>query len=378
MTRFQTIVALGCMVFFFACGEKKDNLVPIDAENFKTVYEGKQVGLFDLTNVNGMKVQITNFGGKIVSILVPDRDGRIGDVCMGYESFEGYRTGSGSMGATIGRFANRIGNAQFTLNDSTYRLAKNNGPNSIHGGEKGFRFVVWDVQEATDRMLRLFYRSVDGEEGYPGNLDVTVTFTLTDENEIRIDYHAVTDKSTVINLTNHTYFNLSGEGFASILDHELMINAAQFTPIDEHSIPTGEYRDVKNTALDFCEFHRVGARIDDDQEQLQLVGGYDHNFVLDKAENELALAAILYDPLTRRVMEVFTTEPGIQIYTGNHLKGTGTDVGKGGKPYGPRSGICLETQHFPDAPNKPGFPTTVLNPGEVFESTTIYKFSIRP
>jgi aldose 1-epimerase len=378
MTRLDILIALLFFPLLFACNERKKQYVPVSAENFKTVYEGKQVDLFDLTNVNGMKVQITNFGGKIVSILVPDHQGNLGDVCMGYESFEGYRTGSGSMGATIGRFANRIGNAQFILNDSTYTLAKNNGPNSIHGGERGFRFVVWDVQEVTDHRLRLFYRSVDGEEGYPGNMDVTVTFTLTDENEIRIDYHASTDKSTVINLTNHAYFNLSGEGHHSILDHELLINAEQFTPIDQHSIPTGEYRDVENTAFDFREFRRVGDRIDGEDEQLQLVGGYDHNFVLNKPEEDLALSAILYDPLTRRVMEVFTTEPGIQIYTGNHLKGTGTDVGKGGKPYGPRSGICLETQHFPDSPNKPGFPTTVLNPEETFKSTTIYKFSVRP
>jgi len=360
----------------FGCGNEHSNVINIKRSDFQTTYDDKEVDLLTIRNSNGMVVQITNYGARLVSILVPDRKGAMADVCLGYDSFNGYLNGSGSMGATIGRYAGRIGNARFSLNDTVYNLAANNGPNSIHGGEKGFRFVVWDIVEASENQVVLFYHSPDGEEGYPGNLDVRVTFTLTDENEIRIDYQATTDYPTVLNLTNHAYFNLAGEGEGLILEHELMINAEKFTPIDQYSIPTREVRSLENTALDFRTFHRIGDRIDAKEDQLLLVSGYDHNFILDKAEDKLSLAARLYDPTSGRLMEVFTTEPAIQLYTGNHLKGSGPDVGKGGKPYGPRSGICLETQHFPDAPNKPSFPSTELDAGETFKSTTIYKFSV--
>ena len=362
---------------FFSCEKPKQNYVPVLKEAFKVTHDGKQVDLFTLKNTKGMVVQITNYGGKIVSIIVPDRDGNMGDVCLGYESANEYINGTASLGATMGRFANRIANAQFTLNDSTYQLAKNNGEHTIHGGKNGFRFQVWDAKQLDEQNLELSYTAKDGEEGFPGTMTLKVLFTVTEDNELKLTYHATTDKPTVLNVTNHAFFNLEGEGNGDILDHELLVNADAFTPVDATAIPTGEIRNVKGTPLDFTEMKRVGDRIDADYDQLKHVGGYDHNFVLNKKENELALAALLYEPVSGRVMEVKTTEPGLQVYTANSLTGKGTDIGKGGKAYGSRSSICLETQHFPDSPNHPNFPSTVINPGEDFVSTTIYKFSVK-
>ena len=349
----------------------------MDPTTFQIEHEGKQIDLFTLQNTRGMVVQITNYGGKIVSILVPDKNGKMADVCLGYESAEGYINGSASMGATMGRFANRIANAQFTLNDSTYHLAKNAGEHTIHGGAKGFRFKVWEAKQLDEQNLELSYLSPDGEEGFPGNFTLKVLFSVTEDNELKLVYHATTDKPTVFNLTNHAFFNLAGEGNGDVLDHQLMVNADSFTPTNETSIPTGEIRSLDGTPLDFRNLTRVGDRIDADYDQLIFAGGYDHNYVINKDAGQLEMAALLYEPVSGRVMEVKTTEPGIQVYTANSLTGKGPDVGKSGHAYGSRSSICLETQHFPDSPNQPDFPTTVLNLGEEYLSTTIYRFSVK-
>lgn len=342
---------------------------------FEVMHNGKQIELYTLSNSTGMVVQVTNYGGKIASIIVPDREGDFADVCLGYESAQEYLDGIASLGATMGRVTNRIANGQFMLNDSTYHLAKNNGEHTIHGGAKGFRFKVWDAKQLDDQNLELRYFSEDGEEGFPGNLKLKVLFSVTSENELKLTYHATTDKPTVINFTNHAFFNLAGAGEGNILDHELMVNADAFTQVDHEAIPTGEIIDVLGTPLDFSMVTRVGDRISDEYDQLTYVGGYDHNYVINKEENELAVAALLFEPASGRVMEVKTTEPGIQIYTANSL--SGKDIGKGGKAYGKWSSICLETQHFPDSPNHDNFPSTVLNPGEDYVSTTIYKFSTK-
>ncbi len=370
-------IGLMLAIIVSSCIEEKQNYVPVLRENFQVMHDGKKVDLFTLKNSKGMTVQITNYGGKIVSILVPDRNGELGDVCLGYESAEGYFNGSASIGATMGRFANRIANAQFTLNDSTYHLAKNNGEHTIHGGAKGFRFKVWDAKQIDDQNLELTYFSKDGEEGFPGNLTLKAFFTVTDENELQLKYHASTDKPTVLNVTNHAFFNLAGEGNGDVLNQELMVNSDAFTPVDATAIPTGEIKNVEGTPFDFRKMTRIGERINVDEKQLKFVGGYDHNYVLKNKIGELVLAAKLYDPSTGRVMEVKTTEPGLQVYTANSLTGQGPDIGKAGKPYGSRSSICLETQHFPDSPNHPNFPTTVLNPGEDYVSMTIYSFSTK-
>ncbi len=372
----QIIFALLLTTLAMSCSQPNEsqNYVPVKSENFQVTHDGKPVRLYTLKNDKDMVVQITNYGGKIVSILVPDKHGNLGDVNLGYESADAYINGIASLGATMGRYANRIANAQFTLNDSTYQLAKNNGEHSIHGGNKGFRFRVWDANQIDGQTLELSYLSEDGEEGYPGNLQVKVVFTVTNENELKLEYTASTDKPTVMNLTNHAFFNLAGEGNESVHDHILYVNADKFTVVDEDAIPTGEIRSVEGTPLDFTEPTRIGDRIDADYQQLEFVGGYDHNYVIDKAEGELALAARLSEPTSGRVMEVYTTEPGIQVYTANSLKST--DTGKGGKVYGSQSSVCLETQHFPDSPHHDNFPSTVLNPDETYQSTTVYKFSV--
>jgi len=360
-----------------ACYQKEKNYVPVKRSNFQIKHDGKAIDLYTLENANGMKVQLTNYGGKVVSIIVPDREGKMGDVALGYESAQEYIDGIASLGATMGRYANRIAFAKFTLNDSTYHLDKNNGQHSIHGGFEGFRFQVWDARKIDDQTLELSYFSKDGEGGYPGNVTVKAIYSVTNDNELKIEYTASTDKPTVINLTNHTFFNLAGEGNGKVLDHTLYVNAQQFTPVDSTAIPTGELRDVKGTPFDFTTPTKIGKRIDQDNRQLHNVGGYDHNFVLDKEPGELALAARLSEPATGRVMEEYTTEPGLQVYTANSLTGEGNQIGKGGHPYGPRSAVCLETQHFPDSPHHPNFPTTVLRPGEDYHSTTVYKFTTK-
>ena len=367
--------AVAVIIMFSSCETANKDYVPVARDAFQVMHNRKQIDLFTLQNSNGMIVQITNYGGKIVSIIVPDREGNMGDVCLGYESAEEYIQGIASLGATMGRFANRIANAQFTLNDSTYHLAKNNGEHTIHGGAEGFRYKVWDSKQLDEQNVELSYFSKDGEEGFPGNLTLKVLFTVTNENELKLTYHATTDMPTVLNVTNHAFFNLAGEGVGDVLDHKLMVNADSFTPVDAAAIPLGNVQNVGGTPLDFTEMKRIGERIDADFEQMKHVGGYDHNFVINKKENELALAALLYEPVSGRVMEVKTTEPGIQVYTANSL--TDKDTGKGGKVYGSKSSICLETQHYPDSPNHPDFPSTVINPGDDYVSTTIYKFSVK-
>ena len=351
----------------------------ISVQPFGQINDKVSIDLYALNNNNDFEVKITNYGGTIVSMVVPDRNGAPGDVVLGYDSLEEYLQGKYFFGCIVGRYANRIANGRFTLNNMEYLLAQNEGDNHLHGGIRGFDKVYWQTEtykNETGIGLKLSYRSEEGEEGYPGNLSVTVDYTLTDANELRIDYLAVTDKPTVANLTNHTYFNLSGNGTGDILGHKLMINANAFTPVDEKLIPTGELRNVKGTPMDFTQSVEIGARIGQDDKQLILGRGYDHNWVLNKDTDEFALAARAHDPGSGRTMEVYTTEPGIQFYSGNFLDNQIT--GKAGEIYNHRSGFCLETQHFPDSPNKPEFPSTVIMPGSKYMQTTVYKFSVDP
>ncbi|MGK7397006.1 MAG: aldose epimerase family protein [Candidatus Cyclobacteriaceae bacterium M3_2C_046] len=348
-----------------------------DPEDFSQETDGEQVSLYILSNSNGIKVAITNYGGRVVSLLIPDKHDHLGDVVLGFNSLNGYLEAAEKyFGALIGRFANRIDEGQFSLDGKEYTLATNNGQNHLHGGIKGFHAVVWQVDEADDQHLKLSYLSADMEEGYPGNLQVEVIYSLTEQNELRIDYSAETDQKTVLNLTNHAFFNLKGEGSGTINDHILMINADTFTPVDSSLIPTGELVPVAGTPFDFSQPTQIGARLDQPDQQLDYGLGYDHNFILNKPEsNLLSLAATVYEPSSGRFMEVLTTEPGLQFYGGNFL--AGQDTGKSGKPYQYRDAFCLETQHFPDSPNQPDFPEVVLEPGEIYESTTIYKFSVK-
>lgn len=347
----------------------------IDDKTFKASFKGKEVGLFTLKNKNGMVVQVTNFGAKIVSIWVPDRNGDFTDICQGYNTIDEWMKGMSYYGATCGRVANRIKDGQFSIDGVSYQLPINNAPNSLHGGPEGFSNQPFDASKVTiengKQSIELSYISADGEEGYPGKLTFKVVFTLTDDNELALDYYAVTDKTTHVNIASHSFFNLAGEQSDSILEHELMINASKYTPYDATNIPTGEIADVENTPMDFRNPHVIGERIDDNFEQLKFGQGYDHNWVLDKEEDELGLAAVYTDPTSGRSMEIYSTQPGIQVYTANWHDGT--DQGKS-MLYPKRSAICLETQHFPDAANKPNFPSTLLKPGEEYQHTVVHRF----
>lgn len=344
---------------------------------FHTMKDGTQIHMYKLANSKKMTVGIINYGGTIVSIEVPDRNGRLQDITLGYDNLDQYLKKSFFFGALVGRHANRIEDSTFELNGKIYHLAKNDGDNHLHGGNKGFDKVVWKAA-AIDGMegpaLQLSYRSVDGEENYPGNLDVEVIYTLTGENELKIDYYAVSDKDTVVNLTNHAYFNLSGHASGNIYKHLLKINADRFTVVDNECIPTGEIRDVKNTPMDFTELTPIGAGIDSVDEQIACGKGYDHNWVLNVSGKAPEKAAELYDPETGRLMEVFTTKPGVQFYSGNFLEGA---IGKEGAVYGKRSGLCLETQFFPNAMKHKHFPSPILRAGDEYRHTTTYKFSCR-
>ena len=346
-------------------------------EAFEKIVDGKQTGLYILTNKVGSEVTITNYGAKIVSIMVPDKNGKFIDVVLGHSSIEEYlKSEEPYFGAICGRTGNRIAKGKFTLDGKVYTLAVNNGPNSLHGGIKGFNAVVWDVVKESDNFIELHYLSVDGEEGYPGNLDVYVSYTLTNENEVIISYRATTDQSTILNLTNHSYFNLSGAGDPYIGDHLLTIHADTYLPTDETAIPYGPAESVKGTPMDFTTSHAIGERINDDFEQLRFGKGYDHTFVLNKkTSDEFAYFGVCESPKTGIVMEMFTDQPGVQIYTGNWM--TGNFVAKNDMYYPERSAVCFETQHYPDSINKPDYPSVVLRPGEVFNSKTTYKFSIR-
>jgi len=336
--------------------------------------DGAEVSLYTLETASGLKMRVMDYGATVVSLHVADRHGRLGDVVLGYDSLQRYLSGGPYFGAVIGRFGNRIGGARFTLDGLEYCLAANNGPNHLHGGVKGFDKIIWTTEEvgkAGAIGLRFTHLSKNGDEGYPGNLQVAVIYWLTDANEFAIDYEAATDKATPVNLTHHSYFNLAGHGNGDILGHELTLFAERFTPTDSGLIPTGELRSVAGTPMDFRAPKRIGDDIDAGYEPLQLAGGYDHNWVLDNPGGELKLAAKVCEPESGRMMELLTTEPGVQFYAGNYLALTGKD----GKLYPKRGGFCLETQHFPDSPNKPDFPNVILRPGEIYRSRTIHKFS---
>jgi len=352
----------------------------IPVENFDKVIDGKQVKLFVMKNNNGIVTEVTNYGGKVVSQWVPDRNGNFEDIVLGYDNIDDYlKSGEQYFGALIGRYGNRIAKGKFSLNGKEYNLATNNGENHLHGGDKGYNDVVWDSRkyknELGEDVLELKYISADGEEGYPGELEITVFYTLTNNNEFIIEYSAVCKDTTVINLTHHSFFNLLGAGNGDVLDHEIKIYADFYTPVDAGLIPTGEIAKVANTPMDFTSFHSIGSRVEQDFEQLVLGKGYDHNWVLNKKGMEPELAASVYEPQSGRTMDVLTTEPGIQFYGGNFLDGT--ETGKENKKYEFRTAFCLETQHFPDSPNKPDFPSCILLPGKTYKHICIYKFGSR-
>lgn len=351
--------------------------MPITQEFFGHLPDGREVELYTLTNRNGLEARVMTYGGILVSLKTPDRHGEMGDIVLGFDDLQGYLAGHPYFGSLIGRYGNRIARGQFSLNGVEYRLARNNGPNHLHGGENGFDKVLWKAAPALvddGEQLMLSYRSVDGEEGYPGQLDVEVTYTLTEDNELKIDYRAHCDRPTILNLTNHSYFNLAGQG--DILNHVVNLKASRFLPTDSTLIPTGELRPVNRTPMDFTRPTPIGALIQDDYEPLRFAGGYDHCWIFDKEQpGALEPVAEVFDPHSGREMKVLTTQPAIQFYTGNFLDGTLT--GKSGRVYRKHDGFCMETQHYPDAPNHGDFPSTVLNPGEVYLQATVYRFGIR-
>jgi aldose 1-epimerase len=366
---------LSVMFLMYACGKKVDDT--IQKEHFGITNEGESVDIYTLTNIRGARVRITNYGAIVQSLTVPDRHNNFEDVVLGYETLDGYIQDDAFFGAIVGRYGNRIAGGRFTLNGTEYQLTLNEGNNHLHGGN-GFFKRVWSAEEVESELgpaLKLTYHSPHLEEGYPGNLTIEVLYTLTDQNELRIDYTAVTDQKTIINPTHHSYFNLSGDLTRPITDHELMIDAGAYTPVNNELIPTGELRGVVNTPMDFLQPTKIGARIDDDYEQLRIGGGYDHNWVLNNFDRSVRKVGSLYEPESGRLMEIYTTEPGLQFYSGNFLDGTKT--GKESVVYNHRTGLCLEAQHFPNAPNIEHFHPVTLNPGETYRQTTIYKFSVR-
>lgn len=375
----KRIIALFAFtVLLFSCKlmskkEEKDNTMakPGIEKTFYAMHDADSVFQFTLTNKNGIVVKILNYGGTVTDIITPDKSGKMGDIILGYESLNGYtQTGNPYFGCLVGRYANRIANAKFTLEGKEYTLAANNNGNTLHGGLKGFDKVMWTVKSFTDSSLTFSYISKDGEEGYPGNLSAEVTYALTGDNSLNIKYAATADKATPVNLTNHCYFNLSAGADSTILDHELMLKADKYTPVNDKLIPTGKMDDVKGTPMDFTTAKKIGKEIN------SVAGGYDHNWVLNRNGNRLEMIASVYHATSGRYMEVFTTEPGIQFYSGNFLDGTLTNT-RGDVKYVQHAGLCLETQHFPDSPNQPSFPNTILKPGETYSQETIYKFSIK-
>jgi len=353
--------------------ETKSGLIPA---NFSGKVDGKDVQMYVLSNNKGAEATVINYGGKIVSLSVPDKNGKLTDIVLGHNNLTEYLSSEEPyFGAVCGRTGNRIAKGQFTLDGVTYKLAINNGPNNLHGGLKGFNAVVWDAKQIDNQTLELRYLAKDGEEGFPGNLSVKMIYTLTDNNEFSIDYEATTDKATILNLTNHSYFNLSGEGDPSINDHVLVMHASNYLPTDDTAIPYGKPETVKDTPFDFTTPHAIGERIEADFEQLHFGKGYDHTMILDKKEGECALAVECYSPKTGIQMNISTSEPGVQIYTGNWM--TGNFEGKHGHRYPMRAAVCFETQHFPDSVNRPEYPSVILRPGEIFKSKTIHAFSVK-
>ncbi|KAA2244719.1 galactose mutarotase [Chitinophaga agrisoli] len=350
-----------------------ESLVP--TANFDSTLDGKAVKLFYLKSKGGVQMAVTNYGAKVVSLLAPDKQGKLEDVELGYDRLSSYITTKDRFyGGVVGRYGNRIAKGKFKLDGKEYTLAVNNNSNHLHGGKIGYNDVVWDAKQPNDHSIEFHYLSKDGEEGYPGNLDITMTYELTDSNEFKISYKATTDKNTIVNLTHHSFWNLHGAGNGDINDHVLMINADKFTPVDSSLIPSGKLEAVKGTPMDFTTPTPIGQRVGDDFEQLKFGKGYDHNWVLNKKGKELSLAATVLEPTSGRYMEVWTTEPGVQFYGGNFMS---ADMGKGGKTYVHRGALALETQHFPDSPNKPEFPSVVLKPGQTYEQTCIYKFGVK-
>lgn len=381
MTRFAALLFVAaafllCTTPLYADGTNHKAQI----SDFGKTVGGITISKYVLTNKKGAEAVVISYGATLVSLKIPDRNGKIADVVLGYDQLESYEQGTSFFGGTIGRYGNRIARGEFTLDGMVFHLPKNDGPNSLHGGTIGFNKRVWtgvDRSRADAQVVELSYTSPDGEEGYPGMLKVKVTYTLLAEtNELRIDYSATTDKDTVLNLTNHSYFNLSGDMSKDILNHQLLLRAKQFTPVDSTLIPTGKLQAVRGTPFDFTNATAIGARINDDNEQLKFGRGYDQNWVLERTEKGgLQLAAEVFEPTSGRVLEILTTQPGIQFYSGNFLDGTAK--GKGGILYAHRTGLCLETQHFPDSPNHPNFPSTELKPGQTYRSTTILRFSTR-
>ncbi len=377
------------LLFLFACNSTNNSAsnqetAKVTADSMKASITEKPFGNYynapvteyTLANSSGMQAGILNYGGTITKLITPDKKGKMGDVVLGFETFSGYlQKNEPYLGALVGRYANRIANAKFTLDGKTYKLAPNNFGNSLHGGNVGFDKVIWNVEKIGDTSLMLTYQSKDGEEGYPGNLNVQVVYTLGSDNSLKIDYTATTDRATPVNLTNHSYFNLSAGKDSTILDHVLQLNADKYTPVNDQLIPTGQIADVKGTPLDFTNAKAIGKDIG------KVKGGFDHNWILNKKGDDPESyreqpAATVYDPGSGRFMEVFTTQPGIQFYSGNFLNGT-LQVTKGGQIYVPHAGLCLETQHYPDSPNQPSFPSTILKPGETYSQSTVYKFSVK-
>jgi aldose 1-epimerase len=354
--------------------DETHSITGLKRTGFQKIVDGKRTNLFILANKNGLEMTVTNYGAKIVSLSVPDKSGKLIDVVTGHNNIDEYLSSEEPyFGAVCGRTGNRIAKGTFTLDGKTYTLAVNNGPNNLHGGIKGFNAVVWDAEQLDDQTLKLTYLSKDGEEGFPGNLTVTVTYKLTDDNAVQIDYRAITDQATIVNLTNHSYFNLSGAGDPYVGDHLLQINADAYLPTDETAIPYGKPEPVEGTPMDFRQPTEIGLRINDNFQQLIFGKGYDHTYVLNKKGSELSFCAKVKSPKTGITMDVYTTEPGVQLYTSNWT--TGNFVAKNGQRYPERCALCLETQHFPDSINKPEYPSVVLRPGEIFESQTIFKFS---
>jgi aldose 1-epimerase len=350
-------------------------VVKLVADSFKKEIDGKQTALYTLKNKNNAEAIFTNYGGRLVSLLVPNKDGKLVDVVVGFKSVGDYEKSTEPyFGATIGRYGNRIAKGKFTLEGKTYSLFTNNGQNTLHGGKKGYQYVVWDATQPNANTLVLHYLSKDGDENFPGNLDVKVTYTLTDDNELKMDYEAKTDKTTVVNLTNHAFFNLNGDGSGEILDHEVQIYADEYTPVDSTLIPTGKIEKVAGTPFDFTKATTIGARINDKNEQLTFGKGYDHNYVLNKTKAMgMYHAATVKGDKSGVVMDIYTQEPGLQFYSGNFMQSKNTF--KTGAKDDFRTAIAMETQHFPDSPNQPAFPSTVLKPGQVYKTSSIYKFT---
>ena len=371
MRTYPVIIILAVVV---SCQTSESPVPMVERTHFGTLPDGEEVERFRLQNTAGAEATIITYGATLVSLATPDRDGIIEDIVLGHDSLDGYLEANPYFGSIVGRYANRIAGGSFTLDGETYTLARNNGPNHLHGGLKGFDKANWEVEQiiedANQVGISLNYVSADGEEGYPGTLDVRVTYLLTEDNRLIVDYEATTDKATPVNLTQHAYFNLAGGN--SVEDHHLTLAASHYTPVDSTLIPTGEIRSVEGTAFDFRRGKRIGEQIDDDDQQLLYGGGYDHNFVLDRVSGDLILAATVLEPESGRILEVHTTKPGMQFYTGNFLDGSIT--GKNGVQYGRRSGFCLETQYYPDSPNQPNFPSSVLRPGEVYQTQTVFAF----